>query len=128
MSKINFNFLRNKFFYAGLITGTAITALVFLFIISSHYPPPAKNTMTGTMTEPVWTPSVGEVGVVVASGNYCNYIYTDVTFDNDPNNSTLRCHSTVACAPGMQAVVISSNDGEFCQGGGVSVSINPAGL
>ena len=123
MSKINFSFIRNKFFIGGLFTGALITALVFLLIISSLYPPPAKNKMTGTMYGPVYVPSVGESGVVVSSGNECNYIYTDVTFDNDPNNGVIRCHSSVACAPSFQVIVASSNNGEFCQGGGIYVNV-----
>ncbi|MHC1706972.1 MAG: hypothetical protein AB9842_05560 [Bacteroidales bacterium] len=128
MSKINFNFISNKFFLSGLITGVVITAAVFLVIISSNYPPPAKDKVSGTMSVQGWVPAVGESGIVVSSGSACGYTYVDVTFDNDPNNTVIRCHSDIQCAPSQQVVVYSYNSGEFCQGGGATIQIIPEQL
>lgn len=124
MSKISFSFLRNKFFLAGLLTGVVITALVFILIISSNYPPPSNTTLKGTVSGG-WFPSVGSTGVVATSGNYCGYIYNDVVFDDDPNHGTFRCHSTALCSPGVPVECYSSNTGDFCQGGGPGVGIIP---
>lgn len=125
MSKINFTFLRKKLFYAGLITGVFITAMLFILIISFHYPPAEKNKLTGTMMEDTWVPATGETGVVVSSGNTCNYYYCDVVFDNDPNHAVIRCHSSAPFSPSMDVEVYSSTGGDFCQGGGVSVGFIP---
>lgn len=125
MSKINFSFLRNKFFLAGLLTGVVVTALVFILIISSNYPPPSDKTLKGTISGNGWIPSVGSTGVVTGSGNDCGYIFNDVVFENDPDHNTVRCHSTTWYSAGVEVECYSSNNDQFCQGGGASVGMIP---
>ncbi|MHC1706974.1 MAG: hypothetical protein AB9842_05570 [Bacteroidales bacterium] len=125
MSKINFTFIRNKFFLAGVFTGIILSALAVLIIVSTYYPIPPKNKVSGTIVEQSYNPVVGEEGTVQASGTYCGSVYCDVAFENDPNNSLVRCHFDYTLSPGTIVVVLGINSGDFCQGGGCYLSVQP---
>ncbi len=125
MKKLDFSFLTNKLFLSGLIAGILISAFAVTLIILTGYPAPDKTTIKGTMAETTYVPSVGENGTTQGGGMQCNYYYTDVVFDNDPNNTVIRCHGNTGNAPGIQVVVTSVTSGQFCSGGGIYLSIIP---
>jgi hypothetical protein len=120
MQKINFTFLRNRLFLAGLLSGALITALAFILIISSNYQSPEKNKLKGTMSAP-YTPSIGDEGTALAWGLECsNSIgYSDVIFDKDPGHNTKHCHYQGSA---KRVKIVSIADGPFCSGGGITVN------
>ena len=125
MSKINFRFIWKKLFLGGLFTGIVLSALVFFVVLSSHFPPVAKQKLTGTMSNNNYSPSLMEAGVVVSSGTYCGYSYSDVTLNGDPNQNLIRCHSDAGVNSEQPVLVSQISGGEFCQGGGIYVSVIP---
>ncbi|MCK9205184.1 MAG: hypothetical protein M0P58_12225 [Bacteroidales bacterium] len=122
MKKIDFTFIKNKFFLIGLVSGALVSALTFILIISSSFPPPEKNKLKGAMAG-AYTPSIGEGGIILNSGTLCGYTYCYVKFDNAPNNESTLCHTDVVSMPNVEVKSISG--GEFCQGGGVFVEATP---
>ncbi|MCK9218847.1 MAG: hypothetical protein PHF97_12140 [Bacteroidales bacterium] len=123
MKKIDFTFIKNRFFLGGLLSGVFISALAFVLIISSYNPSLEKNKLKGAMMGSSWSPSVGQTGIIQSSGNLCGYTYCYVKFDNDPNNESKLCHTEIVSIPTVEIQAIAN--GEFCQGGGIFVVAVP---
>ena len=119
MKKINFTFLRNKFFLAGFIAGVVISALLFVLITSVNNPSPDKSMLKGTMTGS-YVPAMGDQGTVQNNGSTCNYQYVDVIFDSDSSQGLIHCHSDGVSAGKVEITSITS--GSFCSGKGIFVT------
>jgi len=124
MKKLNFSFLTNKLFLSGLITGIVISAFAFTLIMMPKFTAQDKEKIKGTMAETTYVPALGEIGIIQSGGTQCNNVYSDVIFNNDPNQTVIRCHSAPATV-GAQVTAIAVNGGEFCSGGGIIVSVIP---
>ena len=126
MKKLDFRFLTNKLFLSGLITGILISAFAFTLIMMPKFPAQDKGKIKGTMAGTTYVPALGETGTIQSVGTQCNGYYSDVIFNNDPNQTLIRCHSAPASV-GMPVVVIAVNGGQFCSGGGILLSVVPEG-
>lgn len=124
MKKPDFRFLTDRMFLSGLFTGILISALIATIAILTTFPSPHKGKIKGTMAESAYVPAVGDIGTIQAAGTQCNAHYSDVIFSNDPGQTLFRCHSDPASV-GAQVEVIANNGGQFCQGGGIFLSIVP---
>lgn len=121
---MNLNFIRNKFYIAGLISGLIITTATVLLVISFNERAPEKKMVKGTMLGN-WAPLVGEKGTVVQKGWACSgfTMFSNVQFDNS-QGGPIMCHPINQYAWQVQSRVVITNiaEGDFCENRGIFVA------